>query len=198
MGYNPEKHNRRSTRLEGYDYSSPGFYFVTICIHNRVCLFGEINDGKMTLNEWGRIARDQWQNTESVRDNVKLDAFVIMPNHVHGIVQITDPDNNSGAGNVGAYCNTPQRNNTTTQDNNPNHQSELRSPSNTLGAIVRGYKSAVTTRINKKNNTPGQKVWQRNYHDRIIRDKQSLQQIRHYIINNPAQWEKDENNPQNF
>jgi len=118
MGYHPEKHSRRSTRLKGYDYASPGWYFVTICTHNRACLFGQINDGKMTLNEWGRIARDQWRKTESIRDNVLLDAFVIMPNHMHGIVQITGSNNNTGADSagtdnvVGAYHDTPLRDDT--------------------------------------------------------------------------------------
>jgi hypothetical protein len=120
MGYNPEIHNRRSTRLKGYDYSSPGWYFVTICTHNRVCLFGAISDGVMTLNKWGRIASDQWQKTESIRDNVSLDAFVIMPNHVHGIIRITDYHRNTGVDDtgsyiVGAYCNTPQQNDSSNQ-----------------------------------------------------------------------------------
>jgi len=202
MGYHPEKHSRRSTRLKGYDYASPGWYFVTICTHNRACLFGQINDGKMILNKSGRIARDQWQNTESIRDNVLLDAFIIMPNHLHGIVQITGSNNNTGADsagayNVGAYRDTPLHY-TPLRNNKPTHQSEFRSPSNTLGAIVRGYKSAVTTRINMKNNTPGRKVWQRNYHNHIIRDNQSLERIRHYVRNNPRHWKKDENNPKNF
>jgi len=79
---------------------------------------------------------------------------------------------------------------------NPEQQSNFRSPSKTLGAIIRGYKSAVTTQINKKRNAAGQKVWQRNYHDYIIRNKQSLERIQHYIDNVPAQWYKDQNNPQ--
>ena len=122
MAYNPKKHNRRSTRLKGYDYSLPGLYFVTICTHNRVFLFGEITDGNMILNRWGRIARDQWQKTETIRDNVALDAFVVMPNHVHGIIQNDMPLQND----------TPLRN------RNPEQQSEFRSPSKTLGAIIRG------------------------------------------------------------
>ena len=122
MAYNPKKHNRRSTRLKGYDYSLPGLYFVTICTQNRVCLFGEVTDGNMILNRWGRIARDQWQKTETIRDNVALDAFVVMPNHVHGIIQNDMPLQND----------TPLRN------RNPEQQSEFRSPSRTLGAIIRG------------------------------------------------------------
>src|SRR5699024_8478906 len=95
MTYDPKKHNRRSTRLKGYDYSSAGLYFVTICLQNRECIFGDITDGNMQLNEWGEIARRNWMNTESIRANVKLDAFVIMPNHVHGIIQIIDSNDHS-------------------------------------------------------------------------------------------------------
>jgi len=88
MGYNSKKHNRRSNRLQGYDYSSRGLYFVTICTCNRACLFGEVTDAKMILNRWYRVARGQWQKTASIRDHVALEVFVIMPKHVHGIVQI--------------------------------------------------------------------------------------------------------------
>ena len=141
MAYNPKKHNRRSTRLKGYDYSLPGLYFVTICTQNRVCLFGEVTDGNTILNRWGRIARDQWQKTETIRDNVALEAFVVMPNHVHGIIQIVGPDNDV----VGAYRDTlllqndmPLQNDTPLRNRNPEQQSEFRSPSRTLGAIIRG------------------------------------------------------------
>ncbi len=133
------------------------------------------------LNEWGRIAYEQWLETESIRDNVILDTFVIMPNHVHGIVQITGSNRNTGVDNdgpydVGACRNTPLQNdlsqqnrntslrntphhdhNSPTQNDNPIHKSEFRSPSKTLGAIVRGYKSAVTTRINKNKTTPARR-----------------------------------------
>ena len=147
----------------------------------------------MILNRWGWIARDQWQKTETIRDNVTLDAFVIMPNHMHGIVQIVGPNND-----VGAYRDTPLQNDTRQRNNDPEQQSEFRSPSQTLGAIIRGYKSAVTTKINKKRDATGRKVWQRNYHDHIIRDEPSLKRIRYYIVNNPNQWYENRHNPRNF
>ncbi|MCG2587677.1 transposase [Rhodohalobacter sulfatireducens] len=84
-----KKHNRRSIRLRDYDYSSPGEYFITICAQNRDCLFGEVLDGEMVLNEFGKIAHREWLQTENIRDNVKLDVFVIMPNHMHAIFGIT-------------------------------------------------------------------------------------------------------------
>lgn len=203
MTYDPQKHNRQSPRMQGYDYGSPGWYFVTICTHDRQCIFGEIIDGKMALNKCGRIAQQEWKKTESIRDNVILDAFVIMPNHMHGIVGIVDSDNN-----VGAYRHTPPHRHTPLRDTKSSTESgsrnenqngrKFQSPSKTLGAIVRGYKSAVTTQINKKQDATGQSVWQRNYHDHIIRDEQSLERIRYYIIHNPAQWQEDQNNPNNI
>src|SRR5699024_10029353 len=113
--------------------------------------------------------------------------------HVHGIIQIVGPNND-----VRAYRDTPLQNNTPLRNRNPEQQSELRSPSQTLGAIIRGYKSAVTTKINKKRDTTGRKVWQRNYHDHIIRDEPSLNLIRYYIVHNPNQWYEDRHNPRNF
>ncbi|MCW9708731.1 transposase [Fodinibius salsisoli] len=117
----------------------------------------------------------------------------MMPNHLHGIVQIIDTDNNAGA-----YRDTSLLHNTSAHNNNDKQQPEFRSPSKTLGAIVRGYKSAVTTKINKKRNVSGRKVWQRNDHDHIIRDEKSLERIRYYIRANPSQWEEDQKNPQDF
>lgn len=161
-----------------YDYSQSGFYFVTICAKNRAHLFGEIKDGVMILNEFGRIARDEWIKTETIRENITVDAFVIMPNHVHGIIEINNNDSQS----VGAYRYPPLR---------IGHKTPFRSPSNNLGAIVRGFKSAVTKQINKMRSTPAIAVWQRNYHEHIVRDEESLHKIREYIAMNPELWGKD-------
>lgn len=98
--YDPQKHNRQSIRLKGYDYSSPGFYFVTICVADKYHLFGNIIEKKIVTNEYGKIAKEEWLRTENLRDNVRLDEFAIMPNHVHGIIQLI------GNGSRG-YCNTP-------------------------------------------------------------------------------------------
>ncbi len=88
MKYNSEKHHRRSIRLKGYDYSQSGLYFITICVQNRHCLFGEIENDEMILNEYGKIAATEWINTESIRDNIRLHEYIIMPNHIHGIIEI--------------------------------------------------------------------------------------------------------------
>jgi REP element-mobilizing transposase RayT len=90
MHYNPDIHHRRNIRLKGYDYSQAGLYFVTICVQNRHCLFGKITDNKMILNEYGKIAYNEWLKTPNIRSNIQLDVFIVMPNHIHGIIVITD------------------------------------------------------------------------------------------------------------
>ena len=176
---NSRDHNRRSIRLKGYDYSSPGEYFITICTNNRECVFGDVINSKMVLNNLGEIARKEWLNTENIRDNVKLDVFVIMPNHMHAIFRITHSV-------VGANGDSPLQQRHRIMDQNDKVTSSFKSPSKTVGAIVRGYKGAVTTRINRLYPTPREKIWQRNYYEHIIRDDESLYRIRNYIKNNPG------------
>lgn len=180
--YNPHIHHRRSIRLKGYDYAQAGLYFITICCQDRICRFGHVENRKMVLNEYGNIANDEWMKTPEIRPNVKLHEFVVMPNHIHGIIQLLDiggelhsPDNDceSHSPDNEGVCKTPLP----------------RSPSQTIGAIVRGYKSSVTKQINLLGafDTPN-KLWQRNYHEHIIRNEKSYQRISEYIINNPAKW----------
>ncbi len=141
---------RRSVRLKGFDYAQSGAYFVTICSKDRKCIFGKIVDEEMRINDKGAIVHAEWLRTTEIRINVITDEFIIMPNHLHGIIMI-----NNGRG-VLQYAPT---------------ESPFRSPSQTIGAIIRGFKSATTKQINKYTNTPGKPVWQRNYYDRIIRDE---------------------------
>jgi len=176
MKYDSKKHHRRSIRLKGYDYSQPGGYYVTVVTYNRECLFGEIVDGKMILNELGRIVYDEWIKTAEIRDEIELDEFIIMPNHIHGIIFIVD--NRRGNRRVGAHGCAP-----------------LRRQPKSIGSIMAGFKSAVTKRLNKFRKTPGTPVWQRNYWEHIIRAENDLNKIREYIINNPLQWELDDENP---
>lgn len=177
-------HNRQSLRLQGYDYSSPGFYFITICAQNMEHIFGDVIGGKIRLNECGEIANNEWVKTESIRDNVRLDAFVVMPNHIHGIIEILVKNPN-----IGANRDSPLR--YKNGINNSFYKTKFESPSNNLGAIIRGYKSAVTKQINQVRQTHGQKLWQRNYYDHIIRNEESLFHIREYIKHNPMNWNKD-------
>jgi len=171
-----QRHHRRSIRLAGYDYSQAGAYFVTVCAHDRICLFGDIMNGDMRLNDAGKIVHDEWLRTAGIRSNVELDVFVVMPNHFHGII-LLHPD---GRG-------TLQRAPTVEQFGKPT--------SNTIPTIVRLFKSASTKRINEIRHTPGAAIWQRNYYEHIIRNDESLNRIREYIMTNPIRWEADEENP---
>lgn len=166
--YNPEIHHRRSIRLKGYDYSQEGAYFITICTHDRECLFGEIVNGEMRLNPFGEIVRDEWLKTPTIRPNIELAEWVIMPNHIHGIVIITVRRGELQFAPTGKF----------------------QSPSQTIGAIVRGFKGAATKRINniRMNSVP---VWQRNYWEHIIRNEESYHRIAEYIVNNPLNWQND-------
>ena len=165
----PHKFHRRSIRLKGHDYSDDGLYFITICTKDRHCYFGRVIDGKMVLNEKGQIVKNEWLNTANVRQgDVILHEYVVMPNHFHAIVEICRGGVRNSIDN--GVCDSKDRG--------------VRSPSKTLGAIVRGFKSAVTKQI-------GFPIWQRNYYEHIIRNAHAFERISNYIRNNPAQWNKD-------
>lgn len=184
-----EVHNRKSVRLKEYDYAQSGLYFVTVCTFNKECLFGKIKNGAMVINNYGEIVRDEWVETKNIRDDIKLHQFVIMPNHIHGIIEITQhtitPQICRGVSH------TPVMEHVPNESNGAHSNTPLRSPSRTVGAIIRGVKSAATKRINKIRQTPGAKLWQRNYYDHIIRNEKSYLEISEYIINNPLRWHED-------
>jgi len=191
MKFNPNIHHRRSIRLKGYDYSQNGFYFLTICCHNRRTLFGEVIQGKMILNDAGRIAESCWQEIPKHFPFVVLHAFVIMPNHVHGIVEIKHEVGSVGSvgsvesvGSVGAIG----AKNVSPQPPQP-PPSPPRSPSGTIGSIVRGFKIGVTKWM--RSHTDVHDVWQRNYYENIVRDERAYQNISNYIHQNPAKWDAD-------
>lgn len=171
MPFNPDIHHRRSLRLLGYDYTSAGAYFVTICTQRKECLFGEIADGVMRLNEAGRVAEQCWREIPTHFPHTELDEWVVMPNHVHGIIWINGRD---------TACRVP----TMEQFGKP--------VSGSVSTIIRSFKSAVTKHINILHNTPGENIWQRNFYERIIRDEAELNGIREYIHSNPALWETDD------
>ncbi|CAG0961673.1 hypothetical protein ANRL3_00918 [Anaerolineae bacterium] len=182
MKYDPQKHHRRSIRLKGYDYTQAGAYFITICVHNRECLFGEIIDGEMRLNEYGQIVAEEWAKSSEIRKEIEMDEWVVMPNHIHGIVVIAD---SVGAHGVGAHGRAPLR------------AAHLQRQPRSLGSFVAGSKSATTKRINMMRGTQGAPVWQDNYYEHIVRNENDLNRIREYIINNPARWDADQENPSN-
>jgi REP element-mobilizing transposase RayT len=174
MADDSHKRQRRSIRLPHYDYREAGFYFVTICVHDRDCIFGEVVESVMRLNGLGKIVAAEWRRTPELRPNIALDEFVVMPNHFHAMIAIED----SRRGVL------------------PYARPNFRSPSQTLGAIVRGFKSATTKLINQMRGTPGAAVWQRNYYEHVVRADEELTRIREYIVNNPAQWAMDRENPE--
>ena len=175
MPYDPNKHHRRSIRLKGYDYTQAGAYFVTICTQGRECLFGQVVEGKMRVNPFGEIVVWAWNDLPNHNPHVELDAFVVMPNHVHGIVLIVD--DLVGAGSEPA----PTMAMVTTRRHG-------------LPEIVRQFKTFSARRINALRGTPGATVWQRNYYEHIIRNDHSLQRIREYITTNPLRWHLDREN----
>ena len=193
MKYNPQIHHRRSIRLQGYDYSQNGAYFITLCTHNRECLFGQIQNGQMILNEYGKMVEQCWNNLSNHYDNIELDAYVIMPNHFHGIILITD--NVDNVDNVRAIRELPIHELPILEL--PRQQQKQRQQQRRkmlLPKIVGRFKTNSAKQINQMRNTPGISVWQRNYYEHIIRDEKSLENIRNYIINNPAKWQDDDYN----
>lgn len=187
--YDPQKHHRQSIRLPAYDYRTAGVYFVTICTHQRHRLFGPVIDGRMRPNRYGRIAAACWHVIPDHFPNVTMDAFVVMPNHVHGIIVIGDAGDVAMA-TVGGRHASPLRHRSTELP--PPHRPNGPSPG-LLGAIVGAYKSAVTRRINRLRGTPGTPVWQRNYYERIVRTRWAWDTVRQYIAANPVRWHRDRN-----
>jgi len=182
MKFNPQKHHRRSVRLKGYVYSKPGWYFITLCTKNREMLFGDVDDCKMVLNDTGEIIKTEWLKTGDIRANVFLDQFVIMPNHVHGILQIVEMDEN----NVGAHSDVPLQYNVSEKT-----EQFGKSTRNSIPTIIKLFKSTTTKQINQIRKISGISIWQRNYYERIIRDEPELNRIRKYIIENPFKWQED-------
>ncbi len=182
MKYNPSKHHRRSTRLRGYNYSSSGAYFITANIQNRLRLFGNVNENGMQLSYIGKIAQQCWENIPNHFPRVELHEFIIMPDHMHGIIFIL-PDNNDRRGVQDANRRGVQLNAPTRKDN---YYSKLSPHKKSLSVIVRTYKAAVTTLC--RENGLHHFQWQRNYYDHIIRSDRELIAIRNYIVTNPVHW----------
>jgi REP element-mobilizing transposase RayT len=154
---------RKSLRLPGYDYSQTGAYFVTICVKSRECLFGAVISEEMIVNELGRIVQSYWQNLANHFSHIDLDYFMVMPNHLHGIIFL-----------VGAGSPRPQL---------------------PLGNLIGYFKFQVTKKINEFLKTPSTQIWQRGFYEHVIRNEESLNRIREYIMTNPSRWYLDRENP---
>ena len=175
MKYNPDKHARRSIRLWGYEYTQSGAYFITICTQNRDCLFGEVVKGIMNANEIGQMIQSVWDELPQHYPGMDVDAFVVMPNHIHGIILLT-PDKTGQPQGV--------------------------APTMSLMDVVHRFKSLTTARYRQGvvqrrwQPFPG-RLWQRNYYEHIIRHEEALNRAREYIVLNPLRWYLDRENPEN-
>ena len=205
--FNPNKHHRRSIRHKGYDYSQLGLYFITTNCQNNIYRFGNVENEEMKLNEYGKIAHEEWIKLADRFPNFELDTFQIMPNHMHGIISLTNINPVVGAGFTPALSNN-NFNNRATAINGTGfthaislNQNDLRATARvaptanaTIGNIIAAYKSLVANAcldIYKSKNEQMGKFWQRDYYDIIIRNEQSYLQISNYIENNPKNWKKD-------
>lgn len=184
-----ETHRRRSLRLQGYDYAQAGAYFVTICTHNRKCLFGEVVNGGMRLNDAGYLAAIMWSSLSERFRETELDMFVVMPNHLHGIIVLSDDI--SPAQIQGGHEGRPYA----------TEGAVTARAVPTIGDIIGAFKSLFTLQFiegvkNKRWERFDRRVWQRNYYEHVIRDEKDLDRVRRYIDENPLRWEFDQENPQ--
>jgi putative transposase len=222
--FDPERHCRRSIRLRGYDYSQSGLYFLTVCARQREPVLGEVIDGTMWLNEAGVVMQDAWEALPDRFRTIALDAFVVMPNHVHGIVVLgATVIAERGTGPVGALLAAPGVSHRHGRGGNEysgirgiatanecmasedvassdptvgarGHGGDTRPPS--LAVVMRAFKSLSGIAGNRAVGRVGAPFWQRNYYEHVIRNDASLSRIRRYIEANPANWIMDEENPE--
>ena len=171
----PDYPIRKSVRLSGHDYASPGAYFVTVCTHGRACLFGEVHDGHVHLSLPGDIVRATWHDLPRHLPDVEVDALVVIPNHVHGILALHGR---------GTACRAPS-------------EAFGRPVPGSIPTIVRSFKSSATREVNRLRGTPGAAVWQRGYFEHIIRTTDDLDRLRRYVESNPLRWTLDRENPAN-
>ena len=167
---------RRSVRLRGFDYRSVGAYFITIRTRNRECLLGSVVSDNIVLSPIGEVVAAAWHAIPRHFPTVELDAFIVMPNHAHGILAITAPRR-------GTACRAPTG-------------GFGRPVPGSMPTVVRSFKPAATRAVNLSGGTPGFTLWQRGFYDHIIRDDSELNRIRRYIEENPQRWGLDEENPQ--
>ncbi len=168
-----QRPDRQSYRLKNYDYTQPASYFVTISTKDNKRLFGEVINGSMKLNDFGHFIAYEWIISFEKRENLKLDEFIVMPDHFHAIIHISDylP---------GSFPYWSSKN-----------KEKFGKPiPNSLPTIIRSFKSAASRNINKERNESGKSIWKRNYYERMIWNENDLNNIRRYIINNPRKWNK--------
>ena len=192
----PEKHHRRSIRMPGFDYTQPGAYFVTICTQNRDCLLGQIVNGEMQSNDAGRMVQSVWDTLPQHYPGADIDAFVVLPNHIHGIIILTGPIPAAPVGAGPRACPDPTQPHDT--DGQPRGVAPTKGMS--LPDVVHRFKSLTTARYRHGVYERGwqpfpRRLWQRSYYEHVVRSERALQRIREYILNNPARWDTDIENP---
>jgi putative transposase len=202
MNLEPEEHHRRSIRLKGYDYSVAGGYYATVVAFRRECLFGEIVNREMRLNALGRIVREEWFRSAEIRKEIRIeeDEFIVMPNHIHGIIWIYDVGADGVRPDGGVRPDTGQSIIKPTRFNarGVSHArgaslAPLQRPPRSLGSFIAGFKASVTSRANRELNSAN--IWQRNYYEHIIRNQPDHERIAGYILANPSNWNADDENP---
>ena len=187
MTFDANRDHRRSVRFSGYDYRAAGTCFVTVCAARRGNVFGKIENGAVTLNAYGRIVAEEWQRSAELRAEIELDVFIVMPDHFHAIVFLRDDRRGMACHAQNA---APNQNLAAPPEGMARHAPTFGKPqSHSLARVIGSFKSAVTRGINThrgaQNRSPVQ-VWQRNYHERIIRTEKELNETRRYILDNPA------------
>lgn len=190
------RHRRRSVRLRGYDYRQPGAYFVTVCTQGRLCLFGHVVGEEVRLSPIGAVVRQCWVEIPLHFPHVGLDAYVVMPNHIHGILVITGgtaaaagPSDGLRAGRAGLPADADLR-------GWPVGTERFGKPvPGSIPTVVRSFKAAAARLIDRQCGTPADAVWQRGYYEHVIRSERALARIRRYIVENPLRWTLDRDNP---
>ncbi len=185
-------HTRSSIRLREYDYRQTAAYFMMVCVQGRECVLGVVMDENVLLTETGRIVKQWWYVVPKRFENVQLDEFIIMPNHIHGILVF---ENRVGAGSPRPIPGeSDSRIENASSRGKGAETTPLRGP--TLGQVVAYFKYQSTKAVNTRRGTPGTKFWQRNYYEHIIRNEDNLNEKRRYFALNPPKWALDPENPE--
>jgi putative transposase len=187
-GYDADRHHRRSIRLPGYDYSRAGAYFITVCTHERECVLGEVSGDEVVLTPAGAAVQQVWQSLPQRFPGLTLDAFVVMPNHIHGVLTTRSRART-------AHEHQPPMPDATSRCLQPAGAASGAHNAPTLGQVLRAFKSVSAIQANAALNRSGRPLWQRNYHDEVIRTDAALAHIRQYIAENPRRWAEDPDNP---
>lgn len=191
--FNPNKHHRKSLRAPGHNYTQPGAYFVTIVTYQRECLFGEVPDGVMRLNENGQIVQWEWERLTLRFAFLELGTYIVRPNHTHGILIFHGAVRATRADYTVTHSNNAPLQTNAPDDNNGSPLPRGPKPSS-LGTVIGQFKSRVTKRLWKIPDLNGIPIWQRNYYDHIIRNNGDLKRIHRYIEANPHNWDTDQEN----